>query len=195
MASSTKFQIPSSKLQRNPGIETPKTKLQTPKKSQVPSCKPRLALRAWNLELGAFLVFGAWCLGFLLALAQLAGGERKTSNIAATTPDANSSALNPRPKASADTNQTRTDFKVEMVQIAGGRFTMGDKNEVDAPLHEVVVSPFFIDKHLVTQEQYQKVMGTNPYRWKGDKTLVEEVRRSDAARYCNKRSELDELQP
>src|SRR5439155_18817466 len=65
MASSTKFQIPSSKLQRNPGIETPKTKLQTPKKSQVPSSKPWPALRAWNLELGASLVFGAWELGLL----------------------------------------------------------------------------------------------------------------------------------
>src|SRR5437667_5398988 len=122
MASATKFQTPSSKLQRNPGIETPKTKLQTPRKSQVPSSKPRPALRAWNLELEAFLVFGVWCLGLSLALAQLAGGERKTSNTATTTPEANSSALNPRPKAGADTNQTRTDFKVEMVQIAGGRF-------------------------------------------------------------------------
>src|SRR5258708_31360483 len=58
----TKPQIPNTRLQRNPGIETPKTKLQTPNKSQVPSSKPRPALRAWNLELGASLVFGAWCL-------------------------------------------------------------------------------------------------------------------------------------
>src|SRR5881628_975263 len=60
-----KHPIPNTKLQRNPGIETPKTKLQTPKKSQVPSSKPWPALRAWNLELGASLVFGAWCLELL----------------------------------------------------------------------------------------------------------------------------------
>src|SRR5438034_10341907 len=60
----TKHQIPKTKLQRNPGIETLKTKLQTPKKSQVPSSKPRPALRARNLELGASLVLGAWCLVF-----------------------------------------------------------------------------------------------------------------------------------
>ena len=72
---------------------------------------------------------------------------------------------------------------------------MGDKNEVDAPLHEVVVSPFSIDKYLVTQEQYQKLMGTNPSRWKGDKNPVEQVRWSDAVRFCNKRSELEGLQP
>src|SRR5688572_21462963 len=60
-----KHQAPNPKLQRNPGIETPKTKLQTPKKSQVPSSKPLPAFRAWNLELGASLEFGAWfwCLG------------------------------------------------------------------------------------------------------------------------------------
>src|SRR5712691_5169826 len=68
MASATKFQIPSSKFQRNPGIETPKTKLQTPKKSQAPSSKPWPALRAWNLELGASLVFGAWEVGLLWTL-------------------------------------------------------------------------------------------------------------------------------
>src|SRR3989454_12670613 len=63
MASSTKFQTPSSKLQRNPGVETPKTKLQTPKKSQVPSSKPRPALRAFSLELLWSLELGVWCLG------------------------------------------------------------------------------------------------------------------------------------
>src|SRR5207249_613355 len=58
----TKHQIPNCKLQRNPGIEKPKTKIQTPKKSQVPNSKPRPELRAWNLELGASLVLGVWCL-------------------------------------------------------------------------------------------------------------------------------------
>src|SRR5213075_2459907 len=36
------------------------SKLQTPNKSQVPSSKPRPALRAWNLELRASLVLGVW---------------------------------------------------------------------------------------------------------------------------------------
>src|SRR6266568_3276717 len=59
-ARNTKSQTPSSR--ENPGIETPKTKLNTPKKSQVPSSKPRPALRAWNWELGASL--GVWSLVF-----------------------------------------------------------------------------------------------------------------------------------
>jgi formylglycine-generating enzyme required for sulfatase activity len=73
---------------------------------------------------------------------------------------------------------------------------MGDKDEVDARrCIEVVVSSFSMDKHLVTQEQFQKVMGTNPSRWKGDKNPVEQLRWSDAVRFCNKRSELEGLQP
>jgi len=82
-----------------------------------------------------------------------------------------------------------------MVQISGGKFMMGDKNEVDAPPHEVVVDSFLMDRHLVTQEQFQKVMSTNPSRWKGEKNPVEQLRWSDAVKFCNKRSELEGLQP
>src|SRR6185369_2725501 len=57
-------QTPNPKLQRNPGIETPKTKLQTPKKSQVPSSKPRPALRAWSLVFGVWDPVLLWCLEF-----------------------------------------------------------------------------------------------------------------------------------
>src|SRR5881396_104296 len=57
-------------MNTNRGIETAKTKLQTPKKAQVRSSKSRPALRAWKLEFGASLMFGAcdlelvWCLEF-----------------------------------------------------------------------------------------------------------------------------------
>jgi len=82
-----------------------------------------------------------------------------------------------------------------MAPIPAGRFLMGDKNEVDATPHEVAVSAFFIDTHLVTQERFQALMGSNPSRWKGDKNPVEQVRWSDAVRFCNKRSEAESLQP
>lgn len=83
----------------------------------------------------------------------------------------------------------------DAVRVAGGKFLMGDKDEVDAPPHEVTVRSFLMDRNLVTQEQYEKAMGDNPSRWKGDKNPVEQVRWSDAVRYCNKRSELAGLQP
>jgi formylglycine-generating enzyme required for sulfatase activity len=52
-----------------------------------------------------------------------------------------------------------------------------------------------MDRHLVPQEHFQKLMGTNPSRWKGEKNPVEQLRWSDAAKFCNKRSELEGLQP
>src|SRR5262245_16763548 len=75
-----------------------------------------------------------------------------------------------------------------MARISAGHFVMGDKSEPDAPPHEVALSAFLIDTHLVTQERFQALMGTNPSRWKGDKNPVEQVRWSDAVRFCNKRS-------
>jgi formylglycine-generating enzyme required for sulfatase activity len=83
----------------------------------------------------------------------------------------------------------------EMVLIPGGTFAMGDKDEPDAPPHEVTVSPFYMDKHLVTQAQYQKAMGDNPSRWKAETNPVESVRWSDAVKFCNARSKVEGLEP
>jgi formylglycine-generating enzyme required for sulfatase activity len=83
----------------------------------------------------------------------------------------------------------------DMILIPAGTYTMGDSEEIDAPPHEVELSSFYMDTYLVTQEQYEKVMNENPSRWKREKNPVEQVRWSDAARYCNKRSELEGLEP
>jgi sulfatase modifying factor 1 len=91
--------------------------------------------------------------------------------------------------------ETNAESETEMVLLAGSSFTMGDENEVDAQPHEVFVSSFYIDRCPVTQEQYEKVMGENPSRWKGGQNPVEQIRWSDAARYCNARSALEGLRP
>jgi formylglycine-generating enzyme required for sulfatase activity len=95
---------------------------------------------------------------------------------------------------SSPAGKTAGESQIEMVRIPGGRFMMGDKDEVDATPHEVVVNPFYIDKHLVTQEQYQKLMGDNPARWKGPKNPIEQVRWSDGVKFCNARSLAEGLQ-
>jgi formylglycine-generating enzyme required for sulfatase activity len=82
-----------------------------------------------------------------------------------------------------------------MIHIPGGRFTMGDQSEIDAAPHEVVISPFYMDKNLVTQAEYERVVGENPSRWKNPENPVEQMRWSDAVRYCNARSELEGLTP
>lgn len=91
--------------------------------------------------------------------------------------------------------QAQAGSAAEMVLVPGGTFVMGDKDEPDAPPHEVTVSPFYMDKHLVTQAQYQKAMGDNPSRWKAETNPVESVRWSDAVKFCNARSKLEGLEP
>ncbi len=71
---------------------------------------------------------------------------------------------------------------------------MGDKAQADAPPHEVTISSFWMDKYLVTQAQYQKLMHDNPAQWKGASNPVEQVRWSDAARFCNARSKAEGLE-
>jgi formylglycine-generating enzyme required for sulfatase activity len=92
-------------------------------------------------------------------------------------------------------SEMKTESGINMVLLRGGTFIMGDKSEIDSPLHEVAVSAFYIDTHLVTQEQYEKLMGENPSRWKADKNPVEQMRWSDAVKYCNARSKAEGLEP
>ncbi|HEY9055162.1 MAG TPA: SUMF1/EgtB/PvdO family nonheme iron enzyme, partial [Rectinemataceae bacterium] len=57
---------------------------------------------------------------------------------------------------------------------------------------------FMIGKYEVTQEQYQKVMGTNPSKFisgsEAPRRPVEQVSWYDAVTFCNKLSELEGLQ-
>ncbi len=91
----------------------------------------------------------------------------------------------------------KTKSGVEMIPLPAGSFTMGDeKGDVDEEPHEVYVDSFYIDKYLVSQEEFEKVMRENPSRWKsGRKNPVEQVRWSDAVKYCNARSRLEGFQP
>jgi formylglycine-generating enzyme required for sulfatase activity len=91
-------------------------------------------------------------------------------------------------------NDARTESE-KMVLVPAGSFIMGDEEEVDAQPHEVSMSSFYIDTHLVTQAEYEKLMQDNPSRWKGSSNPVEQVRWSDAVRYCNARSRAEGLQP
>jgi formylglycine-generating enzyme len=118
----------------------------------------------------------------------LAGCERTPSSL-------ESRPASSKPGQAASLPTTAPAAPTGMVRIPAGRFQMGDKNEVDAKPHEVAISAFFMDKTLVTQEQYEKVMGDNPSRWKGGQNPVESVRWSDAVHFCNKRSELERLRP
>jgi formylglycine-generating enzyme required for sulfatase activity len=91
------------------------------------------------------------------------------------------------------------------VLIAKGTFLMGSpvsekKRDQDEELHQVSISKdFFLGTFLVTQAQYEKVMGKNPSYFQGDKVKgdssnhpVEQVSWEDAVEFCKKLSELPE---
>jgi formylglycine-generating enzyme required for sulfatase activity len=81
---------------------------------------------------------------------------------------------------------------LEMVAIPGGSFVMGSpstetgRSSYEGPQRTVNISPFFMGKYEVTQEQYQAVMGNNPANFKGAKRPVEKVSWDDAVEFCRK---------
>jgi eukaryotic-like serine/threonine-protein kinase len=83
-----------------------------------------------------------------------------------------------------------------MVKIPAGQFLMGSPNheeghgERESPQHLVSVPEFFIGQTLVTQAQWQQVMGNNPAGFKGNLQLpVESVNRLDAELFCDRLSQ------
>ena len=122
------------------------------------------------------------------ALGRLAAAVALVAAFLLLCSEVSSSALEPK--------EMTTPAGVRMVALPGGTFTMGDPDgEIDEHRHEVTVSPFAIDKNEVTQDEYERVMGKNPSKIKGGDNPVEQIRWSDAVRYCNERSRLDGLEP
>jgi formylglycine-generating enzyme required for sulfatase activity len=79
---------------------------------------------------------------------------------------------------------------MELVLVPAGEFMMGrDTGSApeEKPVHKVKISqPFYMAKYETTQEQYEKVMGTNPSSFKNPKNPVENVSWNDAQEFCKK---------
>jgi hypothetical protein len=81
----------------------------------------------------------------------------------------------------------------EMVFVEKGTYQMGyDPNRdgedkyTNNTLHQVTIDSFFIGKYLVTQAQWQLIMGNNPSRFKGENLPVETVSWKDCQEFINK---------
>jgi formylglycine-generating enzyme required for sulfatase activity len=86
------------------------------------------------------------------------------------------------------------------ILIERGSFVMGSpvyergRNNGERQ-HRVRVNSFYISEYQITQEEYEEVMGTNPSIFRGENFPVEGVSWYDALEYCNKRSQLEGLNP
>jgi formylglycine-generating enzyme required for sulfatase activity/predicted Ser/Thr protein kinase len=102
-----------------------------------------------------------------------------------------------RPSGSAEifTEDLGKGVELIMVKIPAGKFLMGSpENEEgrardESPQHQVNVPEFYFGQTLVTQAQYQAIMGNNPSSFKGnDKLPVEQVSWLEAMDFCQKLS-------
>ena len=87
---------------------------------------------------------------------------------------------------------------MEFVLIPAGKFMMGspsdemDRYDSEGPAHEVTIkNPFYLGKYPVTQKQWEKVMGSNPSRFKGDNLPVEQVSWDDVQIFIKKLAEME----
>jgi formylglycine-generating enzyme required for sulfatase activity len=85
---------------------------------------------------------------------------------------------------------------IDMVYVKGGCYMMGDTFGDGAtdekPVHEVCLDDFYIGKYLVTQAQWQAVMGANPSYFKdcGGNCPVEQVLWEDAQEFIDRLNKL-----
>src|SRR5690349_21032757 len=95
----------------------------------------------------------------------------------------NSSAGKPAAATATTTSTNKPDIK-ELIKA--GSFTN------DTGMVIVKISPvLWAGKFEVTQEEYQKIMGTNPSDFKGDRNPVDSVSWNDAVAFCAKLNEAE----
>jgi formylglycine-generating enzyme required for sulfatase activity len=84
----------------------------------------------------------------------------------------------------------------EMVFIKGGCYQMGDTfgdgGANEKPVHKVCIDDFYIGKYVVTQAQWQALMGNNPSRFKkcGGNCPVENILWEDAQEFIRRLNDL-----
>ncbi|OHB68605.1 MAG: hypothetical protein A2Y77_00565, partial [Planctomycetes bacterium RBG_13_62_9] len=99
--------------------------------------------------------------------------------------------------ATSSAQVVTTKSGIEMIVIPGGSFVRGtDKGSPDeAPAHKVSISPFWMDRYEVVQEEFKKYQIPDPSHFKGPRQPLEQMNWTDAASYCNDRSLAEGLEP
>ena len=102
--------------------------------------------------------------------------------------------------STANSENTTTVAPENFVLIKGGTFQMGSPDTEawrsnDETQHSVTVSDFYMSAYELTQKEYREITGENPSSFSGDDLPVENISWMDAIRYCNTRSEKENLTP
>jgi formylglycine-generating enzyme required for sulfatase activity len=100
------------------------------------------------------------------------------------------------PRATQTPRIIQTPGGLAMVLVPAGSFIMGAAQGADTlPTHKVSLSAFYMDRMEVTQKSYEELMGVNISKFEADNNPVEQVRWTQAVKYCNARSRQEGFKP
>ena len=90
-------------------------------------------------------------------------------------------------------DKTNVEVNDGFIYVNGGTFKMGSPESEnwridDEVLHEVTVSPFYVDPYETTQEEYVRLTGNNPSMFEGGNLPVENITWLDAVVFANAKS-------
>ncbi|MFG0251725.1 MAG: SUMF1/EgtB/PvdO family nonheme iron enzyme [Phycisphaerales bacterium JB038] len=103
----------------------------------------------------------------------------------------------PQPDEPADLPTFTNSIDMQFVLCPAGTFVMGSppdeigRTEFETQHEVTLTKPFYMALTEVTQTQYQEVMGTNPSKFPGKRTPVQNVAWADAVAFCEKLSERE----
>ena len=104
---------------------------------------------------------------------------------------------------SADASPVKTiknSVGMELNEVKAGTFIYGSPKETERPnlwfprfqTKIALTKDFYLGKYEVTQEQFEKVMGTNPSKFKNPQAPVDSVTWDEAVEFCKKLSDMPE---
>jgi formylglycine-generating enzyme required for sulfatase activity len=165
------------------------------------TAQPQVELRAGGLPHGVSVTAGPLRDGTLWSCQVVAGAEAiatdRLARLVAVCGEVRA-AVPWRITVGSLRREITNSLGMKLVLIPAGRFRMGSpttesgRGAADEDDHEVEITrPFYLGACEVTQEQYRRVMGSNPSRFAADNRPVEQVSWAEAVEFCAKLSELE----